>query len=259
MKTICLLLVFLIPGSVLAEGVLTPAANPTAGWFTVSGSAISFLKASSGSVGNNCAITGMTALPRTISGGAYIYLPLNAIAAGSAAGWYWFVASSTTAGTCYNSTYSSGTPTRGTATAFSTTGPGAFTGATGAVTSVSIPIPANSLGRNGRLRATYGFSATSSGSNKIVASVFGSTTLLSTTTASGTSAMAQSYIMNRDATNVQSTGGMASTTASGLGIANPTDGAEDTTAVKSVTFTLNAALATDNIILENYLIEILTR
>lgn len=101
---------------------------------------IPFVVASSGSMADNGAISGLTALPETYSGGCYLYLPANAISAGSAAGWYWAVMSSTTAGTVYNSTYTTGIPAAGTATAFATTGPGAFTGHTGAV-AVTIPIP----------------------------------------------------------------------------------------------------------------------
>src|ERR1043165_8686523 len=114
----------------------------------LSTSGIPFIKASSGTMGNNCAISAMTALPRTFSGGAYLWLPAGAIAAGvpAAASWYWFVASSTTAGTCYNSTYTSGTPTAGTLTAFSTTGPGAFTGSASAMPGPSLTGPASTLG-----------------------------------------------------------------------------------------------------------------
>jgi hypothetical protein len=103
---------------------------------------IPVITGSSGSIGNNGALTGFTATPaRLFAEGAYVYYPANAIAAGVAAGFYWTVFSSTTAGTIYNSTYTTGTPVAGTLTAFATTGPGAYTGAT-SEQGVTITIPA---------------------------------------------------------------------------------------------------------------------
>jgi hypothetical protein len=103
---------------------------------------IPVITGSSGSIGNNGALTGFTATPaRLFAEGAYVYYPANAIAAGVAAGFYWTVFSSTTAGTIYNSTYTTGVPVAGTLTAFATTGPGAYTGST-TEQGVTITLPA---------------------------------------------------------------------------------------------------------------------
>src|SRR5690349_20306203 len=58
---------------------------------------IPFIKASSGTMGNNGALSGLTALPTTYAK-AFIWLPAGAIAAGvpAAATWYYVQMSSTT-------------------------------------------------------------------------------------------------------------------------------------------------------------------
>jgi hypothetical protein len=89
--------------------------------------AIPVILPSSGSIGNNGALTLTTALPAIFTR-AYMYFPANAISAGSAAGLYYVVMSSTTAGTIYNNTLTSGEATiPSSPTAFATTGPGAYT------------------------------------------------------------------------------------------------------------------------------------
>ena len=86
---------------------------------------------SSGIMANNGAITLTTALDTTYAN-CYLYLPANAIEAGSAAGLYFAQMSSTTVGTVYNNTYTSGKHAiPSSPTAFVTTGPGAYTQTTG--------------------------------------------------------------------------------------------------------------------------------
>lgn len=106
---------------------------------------------SSGSIGDNGALTLTTALLQTFSQGLYLYFPANAIAAGVAAGSYWTVMSSTTAGTIYNNTYIGGKPVAPVSpTAFSTTGPGAYTQTTAAsITNVSMTLPGGIIGLEG--------------------------------------------------------------------------------------------------------------
>src|SRR5690242_937018 len=119
--------------------------------YTLSHSAIPFISAPTGTMANNGAVTFGTALPIAYSGGAWIYYPAGAVAAGvpAAASWLWTVMSSTTVGTVYNSTYTSGAVALGTTTAFVTTGPGAFVGDTAEEFGPQITLPANSLGANG--------------------------------------------------------------------------------------------------------------
>jgi hypothetical protein len=117
---------------------------------------IPFITPSSGIMGNNGALSAITALSTTFPQ-AYIYLPAGAISSGSAAGWYYTVFSSTTAGTVYNNVYSTGTPTvPASPTPFVTTGPGAYVQTTGFITSISptVTIPANTMTVNGRVEIT---------------------------------------------------------------------------------------------------------
>ena len=104
-------------------------------------------------MGNNGALSTLPVLPTTYSGGAFIYMPANAIFAGSAAGWYWFVASATTAGTVYNNAYTGGDPKAAvpaTPTPFVSTGPGLVTQTIGAqITAQQIIVPGGSMGPNG--------------------------------------------------------------------------------------------------------------
>lgn len=86
---------------------------------------------SSGTMGNNGALSGIAATAAQYAS-AYFYMPAGAIAAGGAAGWYYGVMSSATAATLFNNTYGGGTPAiPGSPTPFVTTGPGAFTQTTG--------------------------------------------------------------------------------------------------------------------------------
>lgn len=127
--------------------------NPVpAGPYTIIQGGIPFILPSSGSMANNGALTVTTALPTTYPN-AYVYLPANAVAAGSAAGWYYAVFSSTTAATVYNNRYTTGFPTiPASPTAFSTTGPGAYTQTSGSdIQGPNTTIPGGSMGPNGSL------------------------------------------------------------------------------------------------------------
>jgi hypothetical protein len=126
--------------------------------------------ASSGTMGNNGAVSAMTALPATYAGGAWLYLPAGAVAAGvpATAAFRWFVGSSTTAGTVYDSTWDgSGIPPMGTATPYVTTGPGAFTGiAAGEIVVATVTIPAGAMGPNGYMDVDFGHQINTAAGNK---------------------------------------------------------------------------------------------
>ena len=129
-------------------GTITQANNsPTA--YTIFQTGIPFVLCSSGSMGNNGALSGLTAMQETYAK-AYVYMPASAISAGSSAGWYYAVFSSTSAGTVYNNVYTTGVPAvPASPTAFVTTGPGAFVQTTAQITGVNFTIPGNSFGING--------------------------------------------------------------------------------------------------------------
>ncbi|MBV8060592.1 MAG: hypothetical protein JO253_03590 [Alphaproteobacteria bacterium] len=94
-----------------------------------------------------------TALPATYAN-CFMYFAANVIASGVAAGMYYVVMSSTTAGTIYNNTLSTGQPEiPASPTAFSTTGPGAYTQSTSSNTTLlTVTVPGGSMGVNGEVR-----------------------------------------------------------------------------------------------------------
>lgn len=242
-----ILLLLMLPSLTWAQtAVLGTAANPAQPVTVLLNSAIPFIKAPSGTMGNNGAVSAMTALVRTYSNGAYLYLPANAISAGSAAGWYWFVGSSTTAGTVYNSTYTSGVPQRGTTTAFATTGPGAFTGDTGTLTAISITVPARLMGNNGRIDIDTVTLRNTTGGNKVLWVRWGGTSCIGSTYTSPASVVSKCTVTNRGVTNVQALSYWNITSASVVGQgATATDATIDSTADQAVAIQLNSAVATD--------------
>lgn len=143
---------------------------------------------SSGSIGDNGALSGITAFNATYIQ-CYMYFPVNAIATGTAAGWYYVVMSGTSAGTIYNNPRTTtdipAVPT--TLVPFVTTGPGAYTQGTSAVTAFSKTIPAGTLGINGVLDCYVDHLCNNSAGIKTSSILFNSTALhnLGTTTSLG--------------------------------------------------------------------------
>jgi hypothetical protein len=134
--------------------------------YTLFSTGIPFIIVSSGSMGNNGALT-ITGAVASIYPNAYVYLPSGAISSGSAAGYYYAIFSSTTAATVYNNTYTpgSGVPTvPASPTAFSTTGPGAYTQSASPPNPFSVVVPANALSINGKIEIDA-FSTQTSGSS----------------------------------------------------------------------------------------------
>jgi hypothetical protein len=247
-----------ITGTVTASGVTNErqVAADLGLPYTLAEWHIPFIHLSSGSMGNNGAITGLTALPKTYSSGAWVYLPANAIQAGSGAGWYWFVASSTTAGTVYNSTYTSGTPGLGTTTAFVSTGPGAFTGDTTQRNGPVITIPANAIGPNGSVRALhYSTGNTAAGAKNIrISNLNIATAALLQDLSTNGSAAGEIIIANRGLTNSQvhqTINVITATNTAAAGVQTV-----DTTASATVGWTLEKATATNHLILEGGSIEL---
>jgi hypothetical protein len=246
-------------------GTLTAAANPPVASPTMlSSSGVAFIKASSGTMGNNGAISAMTALPRTFTEGAWLYLPAGAVAAGvpSAASWLWFVGSSTTAGTVYNSTYTSGQPTVGVQTAFVTTGPGAYTGIITTISGPVITMPANMMGINGSVHLRWGFEANNSAGAKTTWFKFGSaaaTGLSSITT--NLSGINDVLITNRGVATAQEWGQFRhhESTVSSVGSTSAANLAVTTTANVDIALQMATAVATDHNILDHYIIEVFTQ
>jgi hypothetical protein len=215
--------------------------------------AVPFVKASSGTMGNNGAISALGTLPAVYSNGCYLYLPASAISAGSAAGWYFAIMSTTQAGTVYNLTYTSGQPyipANPSQFAFSTTGPGAFTGVATAVTGPSFTLPANTMGPNGVLELAAVYGCVGSVNSKTVAIKLGSATIYSqsTTTAANVAALALLTCQNQGLTNAQVSNQTGSV---GFSATGQTYSTQDTTT--NLTLSLSGtAVAAENLIFDAF-------
>lgn len=213
---------------------------------------IPFIDLSSGTMGNNGALSAITALPTTFDAGAWCLFPAGAVAVGvpAAAAWLWVTFSSATAGTVWNSTYTSGVPRLGTQTAFATTGPGAFIGVTGAQTGPSIIIPGNSLGLHGQMFSSHKTTSNATAGAKVATILWGGLTLVSQSMSSAGSnwSSAETIVTNEGVTNRQSAG-VWSQAGTSTGASDPAFGSVDTTANTTVSWGFNKATATDNQIL----------
>lgn len=192
-------------------------------------------------------VTGLTAMARS-SGNCYGVLPagyLSSAGAGSAAGVYYGQIQSTTSITFFNNLLTSGPTVAITSpTAFSGLSGGNFTQVTSAQTALTIPVPANGMGANGRFRARFGESNNNSaGAKTFVLQWAGSTVISAAPTTNQTNAY-EHDLANQGVTNSQ-----VSQPAGLIGLGNtagaPLTFAADTTAANNITLTLQLAVATD--------------
>lgn len=223
---------------------------------------------SSGAIGNNGALTGLTALPIAYGStaangpGAYMSFPAGAIAAGVPAvqTFYWVVMSSATAGTIFNNTYVSGTPTIPASPApFVTTGPGAYTQVLTAVPLYVLTVPGNTLGPNDTVEIEFVANLNSSASNKNISARFGTLGSAASIYAAVATASASIGVMtgfsNRGA--LASQVGLMAGSQGGPGISGGTPAtlAVDTTANQSLYVQAILSLATDWVVLEHAVVK----
>jgi len=245
-------------GPFTANGAVPSSALGSMTEFVLFQSSIPFVIPSSGTMGNNGALSSLSpGLPRTISA-CYMYFAVNVIASGVAAGWYYTVMSSTTAGTVYNNAYTSGQPSiPASPTAFATTGPGAYTGVATSQAAMQYSLPALTMGFRDTLRITEKYSWTSSTNTKTFSTTFGGSTAQSFTnaTSGNTSAIVLLDISAQDATNAQVCGNSGSST--GATSSNFAFLTIDTTAAQTLAFNIQHNTAAEFVILESVLIELL--
>lgn len=205
---------------------------------------------SGGTIGNNGALSGITALPTTYSS-CYMYFPAEAIYAGSLAGIYYVVMTSTTAGTIYNNQYVIGNPSiPASPTAFSTTGPGVFVQTTGQIDLLTFAVPSGAMGPNGRLIIRGRTTCNNNANSKSPRIAFGGMTLVNNNLASAAGAEVYTQVQNRGVTNqqvapAQSFAGVGSTSGAAV------RGTEDTTAVVNVVFGCTVPTAGDYVMWES--------
>jgi len=222
-------------------------------------SAIPFISVATGNIGNNGALTAITALSLIYTSGAFVYYPANSIAAATPAGWYWTVFSSTTAGTIFNNTYTNGVPAVPTTLVpFVTTGPGAFTGDTTEVFAHTFLLPAGALGANGQVRVTARFVSNNTVGVKTCRLRFSGqagTIYMTRDVANSLGVWSQTNILNVGVTNIQK-GDATVITGSGAAQLGAIATAVDTAVATSIVISLQKAAATDELIADSVLVEV---
>lgn len=233
---------------------------PVGGVLKLGASGMMTGNAPTGTIGDNGALTLGTALS-VIYANCYLHFPANAISAGSAAGLYYVVMSSTTVGTIYNNLYTSGDPTApAVPTPFVTTGPGAYTGATTEITLRSYTIPAGLMRANSAIRNAWRGGWNNSAGSKTQRVKLGATAtyLLAGTTTVGNAIMQIMQNRGQLAKQVEITddnaGGVPWRTASTGAMSITTINTANAT---TVSFTGTMAVATDYILCEAFQCEVL--
>lgn len=217
--------------------------RPLNGSVSLFATAIPMVLPSSGSIGDNGALTGLTALPVQFAS-CYMYFPASAISAGSAAGLYYVVMSSTTAGTIYNNTYTSGLPTiPASPTAFVTTGPGAYTQTTASdIMLLSFTVQGGLMGINGALRSVSAWGVTNNANAKTAKEKYGGTATFSFSLASTAANQHFGVVRNVGVSTTQSIHSAAS--AGGIGISSVGYSQVSVASASDQAFSLTAQLAT---------------
>lgn len=222
----------------------------------------------SGTMAANGAVTFGSAFDATYSDGIWLYYPAGAVAAGSTAGFYWTVMSTTDIGAVFTAAgggpgYTPGTnlPTiPASPVAVVDAGPGAFAGATAEITVASWTIPAGALGISGGHRTTHLTGYINNANNKARILKFNGNSIGASggaTTSRGVSFLNTFRNRGRVDRQVALPYGSDSTTG------NPVTGtgaltSVDTSAATTVTISLiHSIAATDWIVLESYCAEIL--
>jgi hypothetical protein len=241
-----------ITGGTIANATLSGTTN---GVYIFAQCGIPFIVCATGTMGNNGAMTLGTALTTTYSGGGYFWVPAGAVAAGvpAAATWYYGVASSTTAVTLFNNTYSSGIPTiPSSPTAFVTTGPGAFAGDTAIISGPTITLTAGALGPNGALELEVMYAATNNANTKTANATVGAATPLNQSLSVDITQRAMAEFRNAGSQSINKGFAVGLTGAGTVRQTAQTWTAIDTSAAATVIVKAGHSTATDNIVIEGW-------
>lgn len=241
------------PSSGNAANLTMPAAVPQ----TLGQSHIPFVLVSSGTMGNNGALSGLTAVATTYPN-AYVWMPAGAISSGSLAGWYYATFSSATAATVFNNTYTSGTPAiPGSPTAFVTTGPGAYTQTTGSnIAAYTLSIPGNTIGVNGSINLMVAKSLNNSAGAKTLTANYSSYAFATQAGTTQVGGGAPSGFSNRGVANVQVplVGSQFNANINSVALVY---GTIDSTSAQNLVINLQLATATDTMTLENIVVQLI--
>ena len=211
--------------------------------------------ANSGTVATNGTVTLGTALQLTYPQ-AWLYLPAGAIV-GGAAGWYYAIMSSTTVGQVYTAYQATMTqplaldPTKLTAAVGSNS---AYTGVTTAVQMAAAVVPAGIMGTQGAVRMTGYWAHNSTAGAKVGGILFGGSTVLTSSQTTTLGINLEKTVHNRAADKQIIRVAVDNQIAQSVA---PTLLSIDTTADVTASLTGSIAVATDTMVLESFLIELL--
>lgn len=211
--------------------------------------------ANSGTVATNGTVTLGTALQLTYPQ-AWLYLPASAVV-GGAAGWYYAIMSSTTVGQVYTAYQATMTqplaldPTKLTAAVGSNS---AYTGVTTAVQMAAAVVPAGIMGTQGAVRMTGYWAHNSTAGAKVGGILFGGSTVLTSSQTTTLGINLQKTVHNRAADKQIIRVAVDNQIAQSVA---PTLLSIDTTADVTASLTGSIAVATDTMVLESFLIELL--
>lgn len=214
-------------------------------------SGIPFILPSTGTMGASGALSGITAIPVAYPD-CYMYFPATAFAAASAAGWYYTVMSSTTAGTVYANTYSNGTPTIPTNVVAIVGAGSSYTQVTTLIAGPQFPMTAGQMGPNGILHVTYTEANNNSAGAKTFSTVLGATSVVANTATTTIGKSTTQRVYNAGKAAKQWT--VADTTTGAVATASST---EDTATALTVSLSLQVAVATDTVQFSAYSISLL--
>ena len=206
---------------------------------------------SSGTVGNNGALSGLTAFPVAL-GPCFLFFIANSLYAGSLAGFYYANVTSTTAATVYNDMWTGGVPVYpATPTPIVATGPGVYTQATGVdVTAASFIIPGGSLGPNGSLTLFPQFGANNTAGSKAWTAKLANNTLVGKVNTTATMDNTPMILRNAGAVDKQIATNYVGFSSSAGAVFQRTT--VDTTVDQEFIITLKLAVATDYFFLQGY-------
>jgi hypothetical protein len=203
-----------------------------------------------GSPNGNGAFSGISTLTNSsYPSRALCYLPANAVATTSAAGWYYCTFSSTSGGNIVHTVpyVPSDTPPVWPSSPTAPTTASSWTGATGAVTVYTFSVPANSLGATGVLSSVPAtFTMTNNANSKSVSWTFGALTSGNLSLANASVQSVMFRVGNYTVSSQDLCYSMGISVSSWLCPAGGI-GALDTTAAVQVTVSLNKSAATDNL------------
>lgn len=236
-----------------------PSAQPNIGQsfpIILAQSAIPMILPSSGTMGANGSLTGLTALPYSVfPQPCFMYFPAGKVFSGSPAGMYYASITAATTATVYNNTYTSGLPQAAipaVPTPVVDAGPGAYTQMTGSlITLMEMILPAGLMGPSGSFGLDFFMSQTNNANAKSLSTNFGAIANQTGVLANAASARGAFRAYNRNSVARQAVTGSAGALlgSPGLIIYGSVNTAADVTVQIQAQLT---TVATDNVALDGY-------